>query len=127
MSLISLLKRSRERFLDRHSDAADPFNFCFSATSYALWHSCRDQMREYCNGLVLDAGSGRAAWRATIVATASGYESIDLAPRGDSVPTWVGDLTSMPDVPAARTGERCRNRERTGSSSSRAACLALRK
>lgn len=102
MSVDSLLKRQRERFLDRHSDAAAWRNRLFSAATYALWTQALPAMRAGCSGLVLDAGSGRGAWRRTILATADDYESIDLEPRGGDRATWTGDLTRMPQVPAAR-------------------------
>lgn len=102
MSAGSLLKRQRERFLDRHRDAADWSNRMFSAATYALWRQARPLMARYCAGLVLDAGSGRGAWRRTILATAAAYESIDLEPRGGEIPTWIGDLARMPQVPNVR-------------------------
>ncbi|HEX6398461.1 MAG TPA: methyltransferase domain-containing protein, partial [Steroidobacteraceae bacterium] len=48
------------------------------------------------------AGSGRGTWRKIILGTANAYESIDMAPRGDSRPTWTGDISDMPQVPASR-------------------------
>jgi SAM-dependent methyltransferase len=59
-------------------------------------------MSRNCAGLVLDAGSGRGAWRPTILQGAAGYESIDIAARGRATPTWTGDISAMPQVPTAR-------------------------
>ena len=102
MALIQNLKRSRERFLDRHVDADDWFAKFFSATTYALWKSTRPLLRDHCAGTVLDAGSGRGSWRNSIMRSASLYESIDLAPRNNDTPTWIGSIMDMPDVPAGR-------------------------
>jgi SAM-dependent methyltransferase len=96
------LKRNREAFLDAHSDAADWQARMLSGTTYALWASVRPIMAAHCRGVVLDAGSGRGAWRRTILETATTYESIDMAPRHDHVPTWVGDISDMGQVPDAR-------------------------
>jgi SAM-dependent methyltransferase len=102
MTLLAWLKRSREAYLDGHLDA-DAFQVrCFSAATYSLWRTCRPLMTEHCRGLALDAGSGRGTWRKIILATAEAYESIDMAPRGNSHPTWTGDVSDMPDVPTAR-------------------------
>lgn len=73
-----------------------------SGTTYALWTAAHPIMATHCRGLVLDAGSGRAAWRRIILETATAYESIDLAPRHDHVPTWIGDVCEMSQVPDAR-------------------------
>lgn len=102
MTRVSILKRQRETFLDRHSDASDWFNRFFSAATYALWRKTMPIMRRRCRGKVLDAGSGRGAWRRTILTLADSYESIDQDPRGDDASTWVGDLARMPQVPDAR-------------------------
>lgn len=102
MSLISLLKRQRESFLDRHYDAGDWRNRMFSAATYSLWRAALPVMTGHCRGLVLDAGSGRGAWRSTILERASSYESLDIGPRGGDQSTWVGDLADMPQVPTAR-------------------------
>src|SRR4026209_2856194 len=96
------LKRSREAFLDSHPDAADWQSLVCSGTTYSLWGMSRPWMREHCRGLVLDAGSGRGAWRRSILETAAGYEYIDVAPRHDHAPTWVGDICSMSQVPDGR-------------------------
>jgi len=95
-------KRSREAFLDAHADAADWQGRMLSGATYAFWAATRPIMEAHCHGLVLDAGSGRGAWQRTILATATTYESIDLAPRHDHVPTWIGDVCSMSQVPNGR-------------------------
>jgi SAM-dependent methyltransferase len=51
--------------------------------------------------LVLDAGSGRGAWKSVIEAGAT-RESLDIAPKADEQVTWIADLTDMPQVPANR-------------------------
>jgi SAM-dependent methyltransferase len=101
-NFLGRLKRSREAFLDAHSDASDWQARMLSGTTYALWAAAHPLMAAHCRGLVLDAGSGRAAWRRIILETATAYESIDLAPRHDHVPTWVGDICEMPGVPDER-------------------------
>jgi len=95
-------KSWREAFLDRHSDADDWRNRYYSGTNWTQYRAAVALMAEGCVGLVLDAGSGRSGWRRTILRTAGGYESLDLAPRGDARPDWIGDLTSMPQVPGHR-------------------------
>ena len=100
--LLRLLKRNRERFIDRHAGVEDWRIRLFSATSYALWQASNSVLVTHCRGLVLDAGAGRGVFMKTILGTASAYESIDLAPRGGHKTTWVGDITDMPEVPADR-------------------------
>lgn len=102
MKLVHFLKHQREAFLDRHSDAGDWFNRFFSAATYALWRESLPVMHRECRGSVLDAGSGRGAWRRTILASAESCESIDQEPRGGGSVTWIGDLMRMPQVPSAR-------------------------
>jgi SAM-dependent methyltransferase len=99
---MQFLKRQREEFLDRISDQAAWQNRLYSGTTYSLWLASAPLLAAHCRGLVLDAGSGRCAWRATILRTASGYESIDIAPRGAITPTWIGDITSMSAIEDAR-------------------------
>lgn len=100
--LVAWLKRSREDFLDRHWEAHDWANRCFSGATYASWEETRGLIVEHARGLVLDAGAGRSAWRASLLQFASGYESIDIAKRGGQETTWTGDIEDMPQVPAAR-------------------------
>lgn len=102
MTLATWLKRRREAFLDAHADAGDFMARSFSGSTYALWRAAESLHATNCRGLVLDAGSGRGAWRRCILETASGCESIDLAPRGGDRPTWIGDICSMPEVPDGR-------------------------
>lgn len=98
----SRLKTWREAFLDRHSSIEDWRIKLFSGVSWSLWRAAQPLTSEACRGLTLDAGAGRSAWRSVILKTASGYESLDVAPRGSNAPDWIGDLTAMPQVPAAR-------------------------
>ena len=100
--LTAALKRSREAFLDTHFDADDWRVRYFSGATYALWRAARSLMSAKCRGLVLDAGAGRGSWRNIVLANAAVYESLDVAPRGDHRPTWVGDVCDMPQVPDAR-------------------------
>jgi SAM-dependent methyltransferase len=97
-----LLKRNREQFIDRHAGVEDWRIRSFSATSYALWQASQRLLAKHCRGRVLDAGAGRGVFMKSILDTASAYESIDLAPRGGRLTTWVGDITDMPEVPGAR-------------------------
>lgn len=101
MSDASLLKRQREAYLDRFPDAGDWRNRFFSAAALTLWNAATQAMAESCRGRVLDAGSGRGSWRRGILAHADSCDSIDLEPRGSEKPTWVGDLSQMPQVPSA--------------------------
>lgn len=98
--LVKRFKVWREAFLDRHSDAADWRNTLFSGTTWTLWRLAQPLMATHCRGRVLDAGAGRGGWRSTIQRTAASYESLDIAPRGDMRPDWVGDITNMPQVPS---------------------------
>jgi SAM-dependent methyltransferase len=77
-------------------------NKLFSGNNWCLWRTAAPLMAVGCRGLVLDAGAGRSGWRSVILRTANGYESLDLSPRGGTVPDWIGDLTAMPQVPAQR-------------------------
>jgi len=99
---LSLLKRSREAFLDAHSDAGDWVSKFFSGTTLALWRCADEAMRHHCRGIVLDAGAGRGSWRSSILRTAGSYESLDVSARGGHQPTWRADLCAMPEVPAGR-------------------------
>ena len=101
-SLIRRLKKNREVFLDRHAEAGDWFKRMFSSATYSSWRMSASVIARYCRGLVLDAGSGRGSWRHTILRSASACESIDIAPRGEDQPTWIGDLMHMSEVPDVR-------------------------
>ncbi len=100
--LMRRLKQNREAFLDRHADAGDRFARMFSAATYSLWWLSTTVMASHCRGLALDAGSGRGAWRRTVLESASACESLDIAPRGGDRPTWIGDILHMPEVPDSR-------------------------
>ncbi len=100
--IIELLRTRRHRFLDRHQDSGDWYNRMFSAASYSLWSVSRPVMERHCRGSTLDAGSGRGAWRETIRQTGAEYESVDVAPRGGDTPTWIADVTDMPEIPDSR-------------------------
>jgi hypothetical protein len=84
------LKIRREAFLDQHSAAEDWCNRHFSAATLSLWQVAAPLTRRYARGMVLDAGSGRGAWRNVIASSAREYHSIDIGPRGDHEPTWIG-------------------------------------
>ncbi len=64
-------------------------------------------MEKHCRGLTLDAGSGHGAWREKILEIGCAYESIDVAPRGGNTPTWIADVTDMPDIPNNRYDTIC--------------------
>lgn len=100
--LINEQKRRRENFLDRHWEADDWANYCFSGTTYALRRETGKLIADHARGLVLDAGAGRGSWRRNILASATAYESIDISQRGDQQPTWIGNIEDMPQVPAER-------------------------
>lgn len=100
--MLSALKRRREAFLDAHVDAGEWRVRCFSGATYSLWRAAVPLMSATCRGIVLDAGAGRGAWRNTILEVASAYESLDMAPRGEHRPTWIGDIGAMPTVPDSR-------------------------
>lgn len=93
------LKIRREAFLDQHSAAEDWCNRHFSAATLSLWQVAAPLTRRYARGTVLDAGSGRGAWRNVIASSAREYHSIDIGPRGDHEPTWIGDICDMGQVP----------------------------
>lgn len=102
MNLLGWLKRGRESYLDRHVDAGAFRVRLYSAATQSLWRVCAPLMKQHCRGLTLDAGSGRGTWKRTITDTGSQYESIDIAPRGGASPTWIGDVSDMPQVPSGR-------------------------
>ncbi len=89
----------RESYLNRHPFAEDWQNRLFSATTAAAWRAIRPLMTRYCRGRVLDAGSGRGGWSRIIEETADTRDSIDIAPKGGDWPTWVSDISDMPEVP----------------------------
>jgi SAM-dependent methyltransferase len=99
--LTDFLQQRRLRALDREPDAGAFANVYFSGTSYSLWQAAKEPTARYSRGLVLDAGSGRGAWKAIIEQNAS-RESLDIAPKAGEQVTWIADLTDMPQVPAGR-------------------------
>jgi len=101
-AMTSYLQRSRQRTLDRSPSAAAPANIYYSGTSYALWRAAEAPTAEHCRGLVLDAGSGRGAWREVIERHGASRESVDIAPKKGEHVTWIADLTDMPQVPSNR-------------------------
>jgi len=100
--LMDFLKSARERTLDRHRSASDPIAYLYSGTAYALWREAGRRTRENSAGLVLDAGSGRGAWRQVIESTGARREAADIVARQGEDLAWVADLTCMPGVPSAR-------------------------
>ena len=93
---------SRESFLDRHYAASDFYNRVFSGGTYSTWVETQKILEQFCSGLTLDAGSGRGAWKSTIPIYTAEYKSIEIAPRGGHVPTWLGDIIDMSVVPNER-------------------------
>lgn len=100
--MLASLKRRREDYLDAHFDMTDWAVHHFSGTNYSLWQVVQSVAPGHCVGRVLDAGAGRGAWRTAILRTATTYESVDLAARGNHRPSWEADICEMPVVPAAR-------------------------
>lgn len=100
--MIEFLKAARQRTLDRHSSASDPIGYLYSGTTYSLWRAAHGATRDNSEGLVLDAGSGRGAWRSVIEATGARREALDIAERPREKLDWKGDLTSIPMVPSNR-------------------------
>lgn len=101
-AMITRIMTARQKALDS-APAADAFlNRFFSGTTYALWKTARPITRHYSKGLVLDAGSGRGAWRAAITQDGATREAVDIAPKNGEDVTWVADLTDMPVVPSDR-------------------------
>ena len=100
--MIDILKAARQRILDRHSSASDPISYLYSGTTYALWRAARGPTHDNSTGLVLDAGSGRGAWREVIESAGARREALDVEARAGEDLDWTADLTCMPDVPSAR-------------------------
>ena len=99
--LITYLRGSRQKTLDRTSSASSFANIYYSGTTYSLWRAAAEPTAEHCKGLVLGAGSGRGALKEIIERRAT-RESVDVAPKAEEQVTWVADLTNMPQVPADR-------------------------
>lgn len=100
--MLGFLRRRREKLLAEQPDFAHWTQRFYSATTEGFWHSCEPLMGQYCQGLTLDAGCGHGGWRSTITKTATEYESLDIEARGPVPPTYLGDITSMPEVPSNR-------------------------
>jgi len=100
--VIEALKAARQRTLDRHSSASDPFAYLYSGTAFALWREACTRTRENSTGLVLDAGSGRGAWRQVIESAGARREALDIEARAAERLDWIADLTCMPGVPSER-------------------------
>jgi SAM-dependent methyltransferase len=100
--LLGLLSSSRKRTLDRSPSAGAFENIFYSGTTYSLWRVAEPLTRSSCRGLVLDAGSGRGAWKEVIAQAGASRESVDIAPKANEEVTWIADLTDMPQVPSNR-------------------------
>lgn len=99
--VLSHLRQAREKTLDASPSAGDFINRYYSGTTYALWKAALAPMQAV-SGLVLDAGSGRGAWKATIEANGGTREALDIYPKAGEIVTWIADLTAMPQVPSNR-------------------------
>jgi SAM-dependent methyltransferase len=101
-SVLGFLKEARRKTLDQAPSAGAFANIYYSGTTYALWRAAEPVTRRCATGLVLDAGSGRGAWRDTIIRNGAVRESVDIAPKHGEQVTWIADLTDMPQVPSDR-------------------------
>ncbi|HUG49313.1 MAG TPA: class I SAM-dependent methyltransferase [Candidatus Limnocylindria bacterium] len=99
--MIAYLKRSRSRTLKRHNDADGFMAQYYSGLTFAFRRGAGRPTRENSTGLVLDAGSGRGAWRRAIESSAE-REALDVQQHGGEKLDWVADLQSMPEVPSER-------------------------
>ncbi len=99
---LTYLEDARRKTLDRSPAAGAFTNIFYSGTTYALWRAAKGPTAEHCKGLVLDAGSGRGAWRDVIEANGATRESVDIAPKTGEQVKWVADLCHMPQVPSDR-------------------------
>lgn len=99
--MMKYIQHSRHKALDRAADADAFANIYYSGTTYSLWKAARGLTARYSKGLVLDAGSGRGAWK-SIIERKAVRESVDIAPKADECVTWIADLTNMPQVPSDR-------------------------
>ncbi len=96
-----VLKRARERFLDRHPHVDDRWNRWFSAGTYSHWRTCAALIARHARGRVLDVGAGRGGWQNVLQGAHDDvrYESLERSPRGSFVPTHRGDVLDMAMVP----------------------------
>ena len=93
------LKKARERFLDQHPFVDDRWNRWFSAGTYSHFERCQRLIRDHAFGRTLDVGAGRGGWQHVLEAVPGvRYESLERAPRGSFVPTYVGDVMDMAAV-----------------------------
>lgn len=100
--LMQKLKLARQKTLDSAPSADAFINIYFSGTSYSLWKAARPLTQRHSTGLVLDAGSGRGAWKEAISEGGATREAVDIDPKKGEEVTWVADLTDMPIVPSDR-------------------------
>lgn len=96
------LQRARQRSLDKVPSATSFVNLAYSGTTYALWRVATPLTAQVSRGLVLDAGSGRGAWKRVIEEAGGTREAVDITPRAGEHLTYVADLTDMPQVPSDR-------------------------
>jgi len=96
--MLTLLKNARHKALDSAPSAGALTNIYYSGTTYALWRVAHEPTRSLSRGLVLDAGSGRGAWKSTIEQGGAVRESVDIAPKAGETVTWIADLADMPQV-----------------------------
>ena len=100
-ALTDIIQTRRLRALNREPAAGAFANVYFSGTTYSFWRAAKPPTSLFSRGLVLDAGSGRGAWKAVIEDNAD-RESLDIAPKAGERVTWIADLTDMPQVPTGR-------------------------
>jgi SAM-dependent methyltransferase len=100
--ILKFLGNARQRTLDLSPSAASFTNIYYSGTTYALWRVAARPTGQFSTGLVLDAGSGRGAWKDIIANGGATRESVDIAPKAGEKVTWIADLMNMPVVPSNR-------------------------
>lgn len=100
-SVMIRLQQARAKTLDSAPSAGAFVNRFYSGTTYALWRAAQEPMRRV-SGLILDAGSGRGAWKETIERNGGIRECVDIAEKIGEQVTWIADLTAMPQVPSGR-------------------------
>ena len=99
---IQYLKTARQKMLDTRPSAADFRNIYFSGTTFALWRVASAITVRFARGRVLDAGSGRGAWKAVIETAASKRETLDICEKPGEQLDWLADLANMPQVDSSR-------------------------
>jgi SAM-dependent methyltransferase len=95
---LSHLKGARERFLDEHPYVDDDANRYFSAGTASHFQETERLIRAHARGRLLDVGAGRGAWQPVLERAGVRYESLERAPRGAFVPTFLGDVLDMAAV-----------------------------